>query len=111
MGDVWGPVGEGTGTHSLRDRRNSRVSSAHSTLPRYPYPGKSRIVNFIAGVVYPFSVFVCPGLLLTLAKLCGACGNNAFNSDDFYNQHWSSTNHANKSSTECPVTTEIHIER
>ena len=69
---MWGPVGEGTGTHSLRDRRNSRVSSAHSTLPRYPYPGKSRIVNFIAGVVYPFSVFVCPGLLLTLAKLCGA---------------------------------------
>ena len=49
---------QGTGTNSLRDRKNSSVSSAHSTLPLYPYPGKSMIVNFLAGVVYPFSVLV-----------------------------------------------------
>jgi hypothetical protein len=64
---------------------NSHTSCSHSSLPRYPYPGKSIMVNFFVGTVYPFSVLVCPGLLDTLAKLWGAAGNNEFRRDDFCN--------------------------
>lgn len=74
------------GKYSLRERSIVVTSLSHSARPRYPYPGKSTIVNLRFGTVYPFNVVVRPGLLDTRAKLCGEFTNNAFNSEDFYDQ-------------------------